>query len=93
MGATNMHACYMLHSRPICYTHVPCMTNQSELAVCQACHFFKVGQQRAQGRTMVLCLAQQLAERLNGFADLLAPVVLENKDTLAQLSLLDTFNS
>ena len=57
----------------------------------QVRHFFKVGQPRAQGKTMLLCLAQQLAEKLTGMADLLVKVVEEHGDG-AQLSLTDTFN-
>ena len=41
-------------------------------------HFFKVGERRASGKAMLLCLAQQLAEKLEGFAALLAPVVKEH---------------
>ena len=41
----------------------------------QVRHFFKVGQPRAQGKTILLCLAQQLAEKLAGMADLLLKVV------------------
>ena len=57
----------------------------------QVCHFFKVGAPRAQGKTLLLCLAQQLAEKLPGMADLLVKVVEEHGDG-AQLSLADTFN-
>ena len=57
----------------------------------QVRHFFKVGQPRAQGKTILLCLAQQLAEKLAGMADLLLKVVEEHGDG-AQLSLTDTFN-
>jgi len=41
----------------------------------QARHFFKVGEARAQGKAMILCLAQQLAEQLPGMASALVPVV------------------
>ena len=60
----------------------------------QAQHFFKVGQQRAQGKTMLLCLAQQLAEKLPGFAPLLLASVKELVavgSSMSELSLLDTF--
>ena len=60
----------------------------------QAMHFFKVGQQRAQGKTMLLCLAQQLAEKLPGFAPLLLASVKELVavgSSMSELSLLDTF--
>ena len=57
----------------------------------QAQHFFKVGQQRAQGKTMLLCLAQQLAERLPGFAVLLLAAVTEAGRSMPELTLLDTF--
>ncbi|GFH06654.1 WD_REPEATS_REGION domain-containing protein [Haematococcus lacustris] len=53
-------------------------------------HFFTEGQARSQGRTMLLCLAQQLAERLPGMANLLVPVVEQHGDA-TQLSLQDTF--
>ncbi|GFH17743.1 WD_REPEATS_REGION domain-containing protein, partial [Haematococcus lacustris] len=53
-------------------------------------HFFTVGQARSQGRTMLLCLAQQLAEKLPGLAELLLPVV-EQHGNASQLSLQDTF--
>jgi hypothetical protein len=43
-------------------------------------HFFKVGQRRGQGRAMVLCLALQLAEEVEGFAACLEPVVKEHGD-------------
>ncbi|KAJ9527505.1 hypothetical protein QJQ45_025765 [Haematococcus lacustris] len=55
-------------------------------------HFFTVGQARSQGRTMLLCLAQQLAEKLPGLAELLLPVV-EQHGNASQLSLQDTFTS
>lgn len=54
-------------------------------------HFFKVGQQRSQGRAMVLCLAQQLAERLEGFADVLKEVVKEHRDGSSLPSMLEVF--
>ena len=60
----------------------------------QAQHFFKVGQQRAQGKTMLLCLAQQLAEKLAGFAPLLLTAVKELAaagSSLPDLTLLDTY--
>jgi len=44
----------------------------------QVRHFFKVGQERAQGKAMVLCLAHQLAEQLPGMAAELLPVVTEH---------------
>ena len=43
-------------------------------------HFFKVGEARSQGRAMILCLAQQLAGKLPGFAAILADVVREHGD-------------
>jgi hypothetical protein len=44
----------------------------------QARHFFKVGQARAQAKTALLCLAQQLAAQLPGMADQLLGVVKEH---------------
>lgn len=40
---------------------------------------------------MVLCLAQQLAEQLQAFADLLMPLVTQHKDAISNMSLADTF--
>ncbi len=57
----------------------------------QVQHFFKVGQKRAQGKAMLLCIAQQLAEKLPGFAQELAPVVEKMQDG-AELGLLEMFN-
>ncbi len=54
----------------------------------QVRHFFKVGQRRAQGKAMVACLAQQLAEQLPGFAAQLDAQALEG---WADLSLRDLF--
>lgn len=54
-------------------------------------HFFKVGEPRSQGRAMVLCLAQQLAEKLPGFASLLASVAKEHGDGSGLSTLLDVF--
>ena len=51
---------------------------QADLVMVQ--HFFKAGEPRSQGRAMVLCLAQQLAEKLPGFAHELAPVVEQHGD-------------
>ncbi|GFH09200.1 WD_REPEATS_REGION domain-containing protein [Haematococcus lacustris] len=53
-------------------------------------HFFTVGHTRSQGRTMLLCLAQQLAEKLPGLADLLVPVVVKHGNA-TKLSMQDTF--
>jgi hypothetical protein len=58
--------------------------------VVTAQHFFKIGQPRAQGKVMVLCLAHQLAERLPGLAELLVPVVKEHGDA-ADLSMTQAF--
>ena len=55
-------------------------------------HFFKVGTRRAQGRAMVLCLAQQLAERLPGIAAHLQSAIDEHGRG-EQLSLLQTFEA
>ncbi|KAJ9532875.1 hypothetical protein QJQ45_010968 [Haematococcus lacustris] len=55
-------------------------------------HFFTVGHTRSQGRTMLLCLALQLAEKLPGLADLLVPVV-EKHGNATKLSMQDTFTS
>ncbi|KAL6756674.1 hypothetical protein V8C86DRAFT_3136436 [Haematococcus lacustris] len=55
-------------------------------------HFFTVGHTRSQGRTMLLCLAQQLAEKLPGLAALLKPVV-EKHGNATKLSMQDTFTS
>ena len=52
----------------------------------QASHFFAMDQRQGQGRVMVLCLAHQLAQRLPGFAQLLASVV-EQHGYAAQLDL------
>ena len=60
------------------------------LPLLQAWHFFKVGELRAQGKVMLLCLAQQLAEGLPGLADLILPVVEKHEDA-AQLSMEMTF--
>lgn len=57
----------------------------------QVHHFFKVGQPRAQGKAALLCLAQQLSEQLQGFADALLPVV-EKHGNASDLSLLDIFD-
>lgn len=46
----------------------------------QVKHFFKVGEARAQGRAMVVSLAYQVAEKLPGFAELIAPVAAEHGD-------------
>ena len=54
------------------------LNSEANLVLVQ--HFFKVGQARSQGRAMVLCIAQQLAEKLPGFASLLAGVVKEHGD-------------
>lgn len=54
------------------------LNSQRDLVLVQ--HFFKVGEPRSQGRAMLLCLAQQLAEKLPGFAHVLAPVVEEHAD-------------
>ena len=56
----------------------------------QAHHFFKVGEKRSGGRAMLLCLAQQLAKGLAGFAKLLVPVVEQHRRGEA-LSLNDTY--
>ena len=56
---------------------------------CQVRHFFKVGQARAQGKVMVACLAQQLAEQLPGFAAQISDKALEG---WADLSLVDLFD-
>jgi hypothetical protein len=53
-------------------------------------HFFKVGQQRAQAKTMLLSLASQLAERLPGMAAELLPVIKEH-GVASSLSMQDTF--
>ncbi|GFH09203.1 WD_REPEATS_REGION domain-containing protein [Haematococcus lacustris] len=53
-------------------------------------HFFTVGHTRSQGRTMLLCLALQLAEKLPGLAALLVPVV-EKHGNATKLSMQDTF--
>jgi hypothetical protein len=55
-------------------------------------HFFKVGEQRAQASAMVLCLAQQLAERLPGMAAQLLPVV-EKHGAGSSLSLVQAFEA
>ncbi|KAF5838041.1 WD40-repeat-containing domain protein [Dunaliella salina] len=54
-------------------------------------HFFKVGEPRAQGKAMVLCLALQLAEQLPGMATLLWLVAKEH-GSADQLTLKDTFD-
>ncbi|KAF5838039.1 hypothetical protein DUNSADRAFT_3473 [Dunaliella salina] len=54
-------------------------------------HFFKVGEPRAQGKAMVLCLALQLAEQLPGMAALLWLVAKEH-GSADQLTLKDTFD-
>ncbi len=43
-------------------------------------HFFKVGQRRSQGKAMVACLAQQLAEQLPGFPAAVLPATREHGD-------------
>ena len=53
-------------------------------------HFFKVGEQRAQGKAMMLCLAHQLAEQVPLMADLLEPVVKEHGNA-SNLSMKETF--
>jgi hypothetical protein len=58
--------------------------------VVTAQHFFKIGQPRAQGKLMVLCIAHQLAERLPGLAELLVPVV-EKHGSASELSMAETF--
>lgn len=55
-------------------------------------HFFKVGELRSHAKTMVLSLAQQLAERLPGLAELLKPTIAEH-GAAENLSLLDTFEA
>ena len=60
------------------------------LAPAQVHHFFKAGMLHSSGKAMVLCLAQQLAEKLKGFAALLASVVQEHKGA-QELSLEATF--
>lgn len=50
----------------------------------------KVGTQSAQGKVMLLCLAQQLAKQLEGFAEELLPIVDDYGDG-AQLTLVETF--
>lgn len=42
---------------------------------------------------MILCLAQQLAATLPGFAKLLLPAVVKHKADAANLDLTDTFES
>ena len=74
----------------LCFTPAPSPDSSPPLCPPQAWHFFKVGQPRAQGKTMLLCLAQQLAEGLAGMAGLLLPVVTEHGDA-GQLSMKDTF--
>lgn len=54
-------------------------------------HFFKVGQRRSQCRAMVLCLAQQLAEHVEGYAAHLEPAVREHGDGSALPELQDVF--
>jgi hypothetical protein len=58
--------------------------------LCQARHFFKVGQARAQGRAMILSLAVQLATRLPGLAQLLLPMATEYGGRM-ELTLDDVF--
>ena len=55
-------------------------------------HFFKVGTRRAQGRAMVLCLAQQLAERLPGMAAHVQSAI-DAHGRGEQLSLLQAFEA
>ncbi|KAL6756673.1 WD40-repeat-containing domain protein [Haematococcus lacustris] len=55
-------------------------------------HFFTVGHTRSQGRTMLLCLAQQLAEKLPGLYEKLEQVV-ETHGNATKLSMQDTFTS
>ena len=62
---------------------------EPDLVVVQ--HFFKIGQRRGQGRAMVLCLALQLAEKVEGFALCLEPVAEEHGDGSQLPSLSDVF--
>jgi len=62
----------------------------SPLMPSQVRHFFKVGQERAQGKAMVLCLAHQLAEQLPGMAAELQPVVTERGNG-SNMSMVDAF--
>jgi len=57
-------------------------------------HFFKVGQPRGQGKAAMLCLAQQLAEQLPGFAELLAAAVdaQQPKGGISALSMREAFD-
>lgn len=49
----------------------------------QACHFFKVGQERCQGRSMIRCLVQQLADAIPGLLQKVLLVVGDmNIDTV-----------
>ncbi len=50
----------------------------------------QLGQPRAQGKAAVLCLAQQLAEQMPSFAELLLPVA-EKHGNASALSMLETF--
>ena len=54
-----------------------CANRASSLHPTQAGHFFKVGEPRREGKSMVLSLAQQLAEQIPRFLELLAPIVKE----------------
>ncbi|KAF5840146.1 hypothetical protein DUNSADRAFT_17630 [Dunaliella salina] len=56
----------------------------------QVRHFFKVGQARAQGKVMLLCLAHQLCKQLPGMVDQLLPVV-EEHGAAAHLSMDEVF--
>jgi len=53
-------------------------------------HFFKAGEPRAQGKAMVLCLAQQLADQVPRMAVLLEPVAKEHGNA-AGLSMKESF--
>jgi hypothetical protein len=57
----------------------------------QVKHFFKVGQERAQGKAMILCLAQQLAEQIPNMAKKLLPVVNEHGNG-GSLSMVEAFD-
>jgi len=56
----------------------------------QVRHFFKAGEPRAQGKAMVLCLAQQLADQVPRMAVLLEPVAKEHGNA-AGLSMKESF--